>query len=188
MRYVQDLPLLTSRLTRRPQTRDTSETDPWLSASPVAVERQARYRLGRAHPWRGGPCTRGTTDEVSWSHRNLHSPSTSRAWSLRSRCAFDRREDPVARRVPENGRCDQRTAGGGREMPIEVEGGHQVGEGENAGVERGAGRGDPGSDGNRRSCGERQAQRDDPGRNRSEHVSRVSAVERRNAVVRASGA
>ena len=43
--------------------------------------RKARYRLGRAHPWPGGFRTRWTTNEVSWSHRTLHSPSTRRAWS-----------------------------------------------------------------------------------------------------------
>ena len=43
--------------------------------------RQARYRLGRAHPWPDGLRTRWTTNEVSWSHRSLHSPSTSSAWS-----------------------------------------------------------------------------------------------------------
>ena len=51
---------------RRPRCRD---------------RRQARYRLGRAHPWPDGLRTRWTTNEVSWSHRILHSPSTSSAWS-----------------------------------------------------------------------------------------------------------
>ncbi len=43
---------------------------------------KAGYRPGRAHPWPGGIRTRWTTDEVSWTHRILHSPSTSPAWSL----------------------------------------------------------------------------------------------------------
>ncbi len=33
--------------------------------------RKAHYRLGRAHPWPGGICTRWTTNEVSWGHRIL---------------------------------------------------------------------------------------------------------------------
>lgn len=45
--------------------------------------RKARYRPGRAHPWPGGFRTRWTTNEVSWRHRILHSPSTSLAWSHR---------------------------------------------------------------------------------------------------------
>src|SRR5262245_44819028 len=33
--------------------------------------RKAYYRLRRAHPWPGGFCTRGMTDEVSCSYRIL---------------------------------------------------------------------------------------------------------------------
>ena len=44
--------------------------------------RKASYRLGRAHPWPGGFCTRWTMNEVSWWHRFLQFPSTHRAWSL----------------------------------------------------------------------------------------------------------
>ena len=47
---------------------------------------KAGYRPGRAHPWPGGIRTRWTTDEVSWTHRILHSPSTSLARSLLSVC------------------------------------------------------------------------------------------------------
>ena len=54
---------------------------PTLRRSRCRDRRQARYRLGRAHPWPDGLRTRWTTNEVSWSHRILHSPSTSRAWS-----------------------------------------------------------------------------------------------------------
>ena len=43
--------------------------------------RQARYRLGRAHPWPGWIHTSWTTNEVSWRHRILLSPSTGIAWS-----------------------------------------------------------------------------------------------------------
>ena len=52
---------------RRPRCRD---------------RRQARYRLGRAHPWPGGFRTRWTTHRsFTESSQYLHSPSTSRAWS-----------------------------------------------------------------------------------------------------------
>jgi hypothetical protein len=44
--------------------------------------RQARYRLGRAHPWPGGFRTRWTTNRnFMESSQALQSQSTSRAWS-----------------------------------------------------------------------------------------------------------
>jgi hypothetical protein len=42
---------------------------PTLRRSRCRDRRQARYRLGRAHPWPGGICTRWTTCEISRRHR-----------------------------------------------------------------------------------------------------------------------
>jgi hypothetical protein len=43
--------------------------------------RKAGYRLGRAHPWPGGFCTRWTTNNISWRTCVLQSQLTRRAWS-----------------------------------------------------------------------------------------------------------
>ncbi len=51
-------------------------------AGPVVGDRrQARYRLGRAHPWPGGIRIRWTVNRSFMKSSHLHSPSTSRAWS-----------------------------------------------------------------------------------------------------------
>jgi len=59
----------------KPTTHGPHARVPTLRRSRYRDRRQARYRLGRAHPWPGGFRTRWTTNRISWSHHICSNPN-----------------------------------------------------------------------------------------------------------------